>query len=62
MLEETAPAGTDTTPLCLYTPGEAGRIFEEATRLERPLWSMDDREVAEFFKRFGWETVGPFPF
>jgi quercetin dioxygenase-like cupin family protein len=45
--------------LFLYTPGGAGRMFEEARRLQRPLSSMDDREVAEFFRRFGWETVGP---
>jgi quercetin dioxygenase-like cupin family protein len=48
--------------LLLYTPGVAGRMFEEARRLQRPLSSTDDREVAEFFKRFGWETVGPSPF
>src|SRR6266446_3470376 len=48
--------------LFLYTPGGAGRMFEEARRLQRPLSSVDDREVAEFFKRFGWETVGPSPF
>ena len=48
--------------LFLYTPGGAGRMFEEARRLERPLSSMDDREIAEFFKQFGWETVGPSPF
>ena len=48
--------------LFLYTPGGAGRIFEEAARLQRPLLSMDDRELAQFFKRFGWETVGPSPF
>ena len=48
--------------LFLYTPGGAGRMFEEARRLQRPLSSMDEREIAEFFKRFGWETVGPSPF
>jgi quercetin dioxygenase-like cupin family protein len=31
--------------LFLYTPGGAGRMFEEARRLQRPLSSMDDREV-----------------
>jgi hypothetical protein len=40
----------------------ARRMFEEARRLQRPLSSTDDREVAEFFKRCGWETVGPSPF
>jgi quercetin dioxygenase-like cupin family protein len=48
--------------LFLYTPGGVGRMFEEAKRLQRPLSSMDDREVAEFFKRFGRATVGPPPF
>jgi mannose-6-phosphate isomerase-like protein (cupin superfamily) len=48
--------------LFLYTPGGAGRMFEEARRLERPVSAMDDREIAEFFKRFGWETLGPPPF
>ena len=48
--------------LFLYTPGGAGRMFEEARRLQRSLSSMDGRESAEFFKRFGWETVGPSPF
>ena len=48
--------------LFLYTPGGAGRMFEEARRLERPLSSMDDGEVVDFFKRFGWETLGPSPF
>jgi quercetin dioxygenase-like cupin family protein len=48
--------------LFLYTPGGAGRMFEEARQLQRPLSSMDDCEIAEFFKRFGWETIGPSPF
>jgi quercetin dioxygenase-like cupin family protein len=48
--------------LFLYTPGGAGRMFEEARRLQRPLSSMDDRELAEFFKCFGWGNVGPSPF
>ena len=48
--------------LFLYTPGGAGRVFEEARRLQRPLSSMGDCDIAEFFKRFGWETVGPPPF
>jgi quercetin dioxygenase-like cupin family protein len=48
--------------LFLYTPGGAGRLFEEARRLQRPLSTMDDHEIAEFFKRFGWETIGPPPF
>ncbi|HVC57007.1 MAG TPA: cupin domain-containing protein [Stellaceae bacterium] len=48
--------------LFLYTPGGAGRMFEEARRLEQPLSSMGATEIAAFFGRFGWETVGPSPF
>ncbi|SRR6266851_1581141 len=48
--------------LFLYTPAGAGKFFEEARRLQRPLSSMDDQERAQFFKRFGWETIGPPPF
>src|SRR5260370_30454456 len=35
--------------LFLYTPGGAGRMFEEARRLQRRLSSMDDREIDELF-------------
>lgn len=31
-------------------------------RLQRPPSSMDEHEIAKFFKRFGWETVGASPF
>jgi quercetin dioxygenase-like cupin family protein len=48
--------------LFIYTPARAGKWFEEQSRSQRPLGSMDDRERAEFFRRHGWETVGPSPF
>ena len=48
--------------LFLYTPGGAGRMFEEAGHLQRPLSSMDEGEIDAFFRRFGWENVGPCPF
>jgi quercetin dioxygenase-like cupin family protein len=48
--------------LFLYTPAAAGRLFEDLRRAQRPLSSMDDREVAEIFRRYGWEVVGPPPF
>jgi quercetin dioxygenase-like cupin family protein len=44
--------------LFLYTPGGAGRMFEEARRLQRPLSSMDEHEIDALFSRFGWENVG----
>jgi hypothetical protein len=37
-------------------------MFDEARSSQRPLSSMEEREVAEFFQRFGWETVGSSPF
>jgi hypothetical protein len=40
----------------------AGKIFEDLNRERRPLSSMDDRELAEIFARYGWEVVGPPPF
>jgi hypothetical protein len=37
-------------------------MFEEARRLQRPLSSMDEGDVAAFLKRFGSETIGRPPF
>jgi quercetin dioxygenase-like cupin family protein len=55
--------GPDTARiLFMYTPAGAGKWFEELSRSPRPWASMDDRERAEFFRRHGWETVGPSPF
>ena len=48
--------------LFVFTPGAAGKIFEDLNRERRPLSSMDDREIAEIFGRYGWEVVGPPPF
>jgi mannose-6-phosphate isomerase-like protein (cupin superfamily) len=48
----------------MYTPGEAGKVFEESVRLQRPAPASTtvDPEVAELFRRYGWEIVGPPPF
>jgi mannose-6-phosphate isomerase-like protein (cupin superfamily) len=43
----------------IYTPGEAGKVFEEAARLQPPTL---DSQVEELFHRYGWEIVGPPPF
>jgi len=48
--------------LFLYTPAGAGKFFEELQLLQSWLPSMDDRELAETFRRYGWEIVGPPPF
>jgi len=46
----------------MYSPGEAGKVFEEMVRLQRPVAAMADPEVVELFRRYGWEIVGPPPF
>jgi hypothetical protein len=53
----------------VYTPGEAGKAFEEAERLQRhaalptttvdnPFLLLDD----QLLERCGWKIVGPPPF
>lgn len=48
--------------LFLYTPARAGKMFEEASRLQRPVASIDRDEAAELMRRYGTETLGPPPF
>jgi uncharacterized RmlC-like cupin family protein len=58
-------SGTETgRAFFIYTPGEAGKVFEESVRLQRPAPASTtvDPEVAELFRRYGWEIVGPPPF
>jgi hypothetical protein len=44
----------------MYTPGRAGKLFEEMT--ERPVDPMKLPEFAAVAERYGWEIVGPPPF
>jgi mannose-6-phosphate isomerase-like protein (cupin superfamily) len=48
----------------IYTPGEAGKAFEEAVRLQRTLEQLEKEPelVAQVLGRHGWEIVGPPPF
>ena len=48
--------------LFIFTPGAAGKIFENLRREHRPLGGMGERELAEVFSRYGWEVVEPPPF
>lgn len=48
--------------LFLYTPAGAGKLFEELQVRQRSLASMSEQEVAETFRRYGWEVTGPPPF
>jgi len=45
----------------IYTPGAAGKLFEEMRR-SQPAASVSDPEIAQLFRRYGWEIVGPPPF
>jgi quercetin dioxygenase-like cupin family protein len=47
--------------LFLYTPAKAGRLIEEQQRTGRKFASMNERELAEFLDRHGWEILGPSP-
>jgi quercetin dioxygenase-like cupin family protein len=48
--------------LFMYTPAGAGKWFEERSRSPDAFGSMDDSERTEFFRRHGWENIGPSPF
>src|SRR6266481_1768468 len=53
-------SGTETgRAFFIYTPGEAGKVFEESIRLQCPARASTtvDPEVAELFQRYGWEIV-----
>jgi quercetin dioxygenase-like cupin family protein len=47
--------------LFLYTPAGAGRLIEEQERTGRKFSAMDERELADFLDRHGWEILGPSP-
>ena len=42
--------------------GRGRQIFEEVRRLQRPGLARTDPDVAEIFRRHGWEIIGPSPF
>jgi quercetin dioxygenase-like cupin family protein len=53
--------GADTgRALFMYTPGRAGRLFEEMA--ERPVDPTNVQEFGAVAERHGWEIVGPPPF
>jgi quercetin dioxygenase-like cupin family protein len=58
--------GPDTgRALFLYTPGTAGGVFEEATKLQIQAPTTPDEvdpQMDQLFERFGWEVLGPPPF
>jgi quercetin dioxygenase-like cupin family protein len=48
----------------LYTPGAAGKVFEEAAQLQlpAPVSTELDPQIEELFRRHGWKVIGPPPF
>jgi quercetin dioxygenase-like cupin family protein len=55
--------GPDTgRALFIYTPAKAGKFFEDMSRMQRALSSMNDDEIATLLPDYGWEVVGPPPF
>ena len=55
-------SGTETgRAFFIYTPGAAGKLFEEMRRAQ-PAASVSDPQFAQLFRRYGWEIVGPPPF
>ena len=57
-------SGSDTgRVIFMYVPAEAGKVFEELSRMQRPFAEIvNDPEGAEIFRRHGWEIMGPSPF
>jgi mannose-6-phosphate isomerase-like protein (cupin superfamily) len=47
--------------LFIYAPAEAGKVFEELTRLQHADSSLRPHD-AELRQRYGYERVGPSPF
>jgi quercetin dioxygenase-like cupin family protein len=47
--------------LFMYTPVDAGRLFEELKQAGRSLASMEPDELSQFFRKHRWEIVGPSP-
>ena len=56
--------GRDTgRDIFMYAPAEAGKVFEELSRVQRPFAEIvNDPEGEEIFRRHGWEILGPSPF
>jgi mannose-6-phosphate isomerase-like protein (cupin superfamily) len=48
--------------LFIYTPAGAGKFFEDMSRMQTALSSMNEDKIAALFKDYRWEVVGPPPF
>jgi quercetin dioxygenase-like cupin family protein len=48
--------------LFMFTPAEAGKLFEELKRLNLPFLSAGPAVLNPLLQRYGWDVVGPPPF
>ena len=48
--------------LFIFTPAEAGKLFEEAQQLQQPIAALGEHLGAQMRQRHGSEKVGPPPF
>jgi mannose-6-phosphate isomerase-like protein (cupin superfamily) len=47
--------------LFMFTPGDAGKLFEELRRLQLPFMTADPAVIGPLLQRYGWEILGPDP-
>jgi len=47
--------------LFMFTPADAGKLFEELRRLKLPFMTADPATLAPLLSRYGWEILGPPP-
>lgn len=48
--------------LFMFTPADAGKLFEELKRRDLPFLTADPRVLGPLLQRHGWEILGPPPF
>jgi hypothetical protein len=47
--------------LFIFTPADAGKLFEELRRRDLPFMSADPAVLAPLLHEYGWEILGPPP-
>ena len=66
MPRETAHAWKNSGPevgraLFMFTPADAGKLFEELRRLQIPFMTAEPAVIGPLLHRYGWEIIGPDP-
>lgn len=47
--------------LFMFTPGDAGQLFEELKRLQLPFMTAAPEVIGPLLHRYGWQILGPDP-